>query len=184
METALWSVTRELRGAFACLAEACGGAGEGGEGGAGGKGCEGGKEDDDAVVPAAALPAAALPAAALPAAALPAALVRNVRSREARRALGGAGTPGGLSVRWVEVGVADRRAATSLEAAGLFPASATAGGGAHAPHSAARNTARAAEYEEYFKPDRLSPSNNELPLAVCIALLRALRLGPARDCSS
>ena len=41
------------------------------------------------------------------------------------------------------------------------------------------NRARAAEYEALFKAEKLSPSNNEIPLDVCCALLRGLRLKPS-----
>jgi hypothetical protein len=103
---------------------------------------------------------------------LPERLVRNIRSREARRDL--ARTPGLL--RWVSLGAADRSAARTLEA--VLPPTEAVVNGARGDADEALNRARAAEYAALFKPEKLSPSNNEASLEIIIALLRGLDLQP------
>ena len=106
-------------------------------------------------------------------AALPANLVRNIRSREAR--LEFVSNPGLLS--WIALSAHDQKIALALER--LLPAVEAILNGARGEASEELNKARAAEYAALFKPEKLSPSNNEIPLDICCALLRSFCLQPS-----
>jgi hypothetical protein len=103
----------------------------------------------------------------------PLSLTRNIHSREARRELQ---RRTGI-FEWITVSDDDVRMACELEA--VLPA--WNGNARIDGHSKDEelNRARAEEFEQYFKREGLSPSNNELPFAACVALLRAMRLGPS-----
>ena len=76
----------------------------------------------------------------------------------------------------MSLGAADRSAARTLEA--VLPPTEAVVNGARGDADEALNRARAAEYAALFKPEKLSPSNNEASLEIIIALLRGLDLQP------
>jgi hypothetical protein len=105
--------------------------------------------------------------------ALPSSLVRNVRSKEARRALSGA--VGDDLVQWVTVTPSDSAAARDLVASGVLDADTEVGADDDAARCAS-NVLRGEEFERLFWPERLSPSNCELGAAAAVALLRCFAL--------
>ena len=96
--------------------------------------------------------------------------MRNIRSREARREL--AARPELLC--WVSVSHADQNDARELEQS--LPAEDATINGSRGEPSGELHRARIDECRTLFLAERLSPSSNELPLDICCALLRALRL--------